>query len=197
MNEALLKSINQVFGSYSVYVTLFVLATLAFIYLAAQTYTLRTRSLELQGRRLDAVKILIDAMASDKALLAEESFILCYGFSLPYKEILYIKRRNNQHNLIFDLKYARYLIKLDFPGNDYKFEKRVSLNARRIASTAVYWISTIMAYVAFIAAVSGKAYVLFVFVGIFGFATYMSLEQLKSVSASQRILDVSQYPLTS
>ena len=194
MSKEILEFLQQTFGAYGQYIILTSLGTIAFFYLANQFLSLKKLSLEHKGGKLEEVKALLDAVEKQKDLLIEEAFFLSYGFPVQSKEVAYVTARENQRNLILDLKNARYLLSYNVDANSYEYQKNFSLKTRAWVQAAVYWLSVIIVYITLLLAVGAKVYVLLIFAPVFGFTTYVSLVQLKCISAADRVLAGAQFP---
>lgn len=194
MSKDILEFLQQTFGTYGQYIALTSLATIAFFYLANQLFSLKKLSLEHRGKKLEEVKALLDAVEKQKDLLIEEAFFLSYSYPVQSKEVAYVTARENQRNLILDLKNARFLLSYDPAANTYEYKKRFTLSTRSWVQAVVYWASAIMVYLTVLLAIGTKAYVLLIFVPVFGFATYVSLKQIKYISAAERVLAGTQFP---
>lgn len=194
MSKDILEFLQQTFGAYGQYIILTSLATIAFFYLANQFFSLKKLSLEHKGKKLEEVKALLEAVEKQKDLLIEEAFFLSYGFPVQSKEVSYVTARENQRNLILDLKNARCFLSYNTDSNSYEYRKRFSLKTRARVQATAYWLSAIMVYVTLLLAIGAKVYVLLIFVPVFGFTTYVSLGQLKYISAAERVLAGTQFP---
>jgi hypothetical protein len=195
MNKEIIDFMQQSLGSYGQYAILASLAGIAFFYVANQFYFLRSLSREQRGKRLGDVRELLDAIDKKKDLLVEEAFYLSYGFALQSRQITYIMTRENQRNLVVDLKSARFLLAYDDVSQGYEYKKRLPLRIRDRVHSIFYWLSAVMVYLTLTFAFWAKVDALMLFAPVFAFLAYASLDQVKCTAAAMRVLDKAQFPL--
>lgn len=195
-NNDIIEFLQQTLGPEGAgFVILTALAVSASFYLANQYFSLKERSLAHKGMKQDEVKALLEAVGTKEDLLIEEAFFQSYGFSAQAKEVTYIIARDNQRNLILDLKKARLLLAYNPDTQDYEYSNRYPLKTKRRVQGVVYWTSAVIVYFTPFLAIVAQTYTPLIFFPIFALTTYVAVVARENVSAMERVLAGTLYPV--
>lgn len=184
--KSLIELLN-ILGRPGIWVAIVLLAFLSMIYLIKQIQGLKAGSLSVKEKKFEQLsKLVLEKDIDNKpGILLEQAFENYFGFILAADEICHILKSRKQSEAIRDLKYCRGMFTFD--SNGYIYARKIRLNTKIIINNFSYWMFSICAFFVTLYAMTSESWPMLSFTIIFGLSAYLSLSEIRILSACERI----------